>query len=39
MHGLDEHRQTAHFQAIGIGQIIPLLARREVESHMVTPDS
>lgn len=33
--GLDEHRGTAHFQNIGFGQIIPLLARREVSSYMV----
>ncbi|WP_338926086.1 antibiotic biosynthesis monooxygenase [Mycetohabitans endofungorum] len=33
--GLDEHRQTPHFQQIGYGQIIPMLERREVRSHMV----
>ncbi|WP_028604775.1 putative quinol monooxygenase [Ottowia thiooxydans] len=33
--GLEAHRQTDHFQKIGFGQIIPLLLRREVSSHMV----
>lgn len=36
--GLDEHRSTAHFQNIGLGQIIPLLARRDVSSYMVRND-
>lgn len=34
--GLERHRQTGHFQKIGVGQIIPLLDRREVESYRVT---
>ncbi len=33
--GLAEHREMPHFQRIGIGSIIPLLERREVQSHMV----
>jgi quinol monooxygenase YgiN len=33
--GLAEHRETAHFQRIGLQSIVPLLARREVASHMV----
>jgi len=33
--GLDAHRESAHFQRLGFGAIIPLLDRREVESHMV----
>ena len=36
--GLDEHRGTPHFQDIGFGKIIPLLARREVSSYMVPGD-
>lgn len=37
--GLDEHRSTAHFQNIGFGQVIPLLARRDVSSYMVRNDA
>ncbi|MFX1766253.1 putative quinol monooxygenase [Paraburkholderia sp. A1RI-2L] len=33
--GLAEHRETPHFQRIGVGEIIPLLERREVSSYMV----
>lgn len=33
--GFDAHRNSEHFQRIGFGQIIPLLERREVSSHMV----
>jgi quinol monooxygenase YgiN len=33
--GLAEHRETAHFQRLGLQSIVPLLARREVASHMV----
>jgi quinol monooxygenase YgiN len=33
--GLAAHRDTEHFQQIGFQKIIPLLARREVTSHMV----
>ncbi|CAD6526214.1 hypothetical protein LMG27952_01902 [Paraburkholderia hiiakae] len=38
--GLAEHRETAHFQRIGLQSIVPLLERREVSSHMVNePDA
>lgn len=33
--GLEEHRNTSHFQQIGVQRIIPLLTSREVQSHMV----
>jgi quinol monooxygenase YgiN len=33
--GLAEHRETAHFQRLGLQSIVPLLERREVTSHMV----
>ena len=36
--GLDAHRGMPHFQEIGIGKIIPLLARREVSSYMLGGD-
>ena len=36
--GFDTHRASDHFQQIGIGQIIPLLERREVSSHTVNSD-
>ncbi|MET3821197.1 MULTISPECIES: putative quinol monooxygenase [Burkholderia] len=36
--GLDVHRETPHFQRIGVGAIIPLLDRRDVTSYMVQPD-
>lgn len=38
-HGLDEHRETEHFQNIGVKQIIPMLEKREVQSTMVTPSA
>ena len=34
--GLEVHRDTAHFQNIGVKQIIPLLEERKVESYMVS---
>jgi quinol monooxygenase YgiN len=37
--GLADHRETEHFQRLGFGTIIPLLDRREVESHMVPGDA
>ncbi|MEC5404202.1 putative quinol monooxygenase [Paraburkholderia sp. MPAMCS5] len=37
--GLAEHRDTEHFQRLGLGVIIPLLERREVSSHMVSGDA
>ncbi|AFJ88987.1 MULTISPECIES: putative quinol monooxygenase [Burkholderia] len=37
--GLDAHRETPHFQRIGIGEIIPLLDRRDVTRYMVLPDT
>jgi quinol monooxygenase YgiN len=37
--GLADHRETEHFQRLGFGTIIPLLDRREVESHMVAGDA
>lgn len=37
--GLAAHRETEHFQRLGFGTIIPLLERREVESHMVAGDA
>ncbi len=37
--GLDVHRETPHFQRIGIGAIFPLLDRREVSRFMVQPDT
>jgi quinol monooxygenase YgiN len=37
--GLAYHRETEHFQRLGFGTIIPLLDRREVESHMVAGDA
>ncbi len=33
--GLTVHRESAHFQRLGFGAIIPLLTRREVSSYMV----
>ncbi|KDP85845.1 putative quinol monooxygenase [Cupriavidus basilensis] len=36
--GLDRHRESAHFQRLGFGAIIPLLDRREVSSHTVGAD-
>lgn len=36
--GLDVHRNTPHFQRLGVGTIIPLLDRREVTSYMVRPE-
>ncbi|ELA01288.1 putative quinol monooxygenase [Cupriavidus metallidurans] len=33
--GLTAHRESAHFQHLGFGTIIPLLDRRMVESHWV----
>jgi quinol monooxygenase YgiN len=36
--GLDEHRESAHFQRLGFGSIIPLLERREVQSYPVHRD-
>jgi quinol monooxygenase YgiN len=37
--GLALHRDTPHFQKLGVGTIIPLLDRREVTSHMVPGDT
>ncbi|CAB5114569.1 putative quinol monooxygenase [Burkholderia cenocepacia] len=37
--GLDAHRETPHFQRIGIGAIMPLLDRRDVSRYMVQPDT
>jgi len=37
--GLAVHRETEHFQRLGLGTIIPLLDRREVTSHMVPGDT
>jgi quinol monooxygenase YgiN len=37
--GLAVHRDTPHFQRLGVGTIIPLLDRREVTSHMVPGDA
>ncbi len=37
--GLAVHRETEHFQRLAFGTIIPLLERREVESHMVSGDA
>lgn len=37
--GLDAHRDTPHFQSIGVGKIIPLLSRREVESYTVVTEA
>src|SRR3546814_18887887 len=37
--GLDQHRDTPHFQTIGVGKIIPLLSKREVESYMVSTEA
>ncbi|SIT41658.1 Antibiotic biosynthesis monooxygenase [Paraburkholderia ribeironis] len=37
--GLAAHRETEHFQRIGVGIVIPLLARREVSSHLVPGDA
>ncbi|MDN7862273.1 putative quinol monooxygenase [Burkholderia multivorans] len=37
--GLDVHRETPHFQRIGVGAIIPLLDRRDVTRFMVQPDT
>lgn len=34
--GLEAHRQTAHFQRIGVAVITPLLDRKHVESIFVT---
>ena len=36
--GLELHRQTEHFQRIGIGIITPLLERKEVKSFHIPPD-
>lgn len=36
--GLAEHRETEHFQRLGFGSIIPLLASREVSSYVVSVD-
>jgi len=33
--GLEAHRDTDHFQKIGMQKIIPLLVQREVESYFV----
>ena len=35
---LAEHRDTEHFQRIGLQSIVPQLERREVTSHMVGED-
>jgi quinol monooxygenase YgiN len=37
--GLAAHRETEHFQRIGVGIVIPLLVRREVSSHLVPGDA
>lgn len=37
--GLDEHRETEHFQSIGVKQIIPMLAKRKVQSNMISPSA
>ncbi|AOJ34654.1 putative quinol monooxygenase [Burkholderia metallica] len=37
--GLDVHRETPHFQRIGIGAIMPLLDRRDVTRYMVQADT
>ncbi|AIO29153.1 antibiotic biosynthesis monooxygenase [Burkholderia cepacia] len=37
--GLDVHRDTPHFQRIGVGAIFPLLDRRDVLRFMVQPDT
>ncbi|QBM25493.1 antibiotic biosynthesis monooxygenase [Citrobacter arsenatis] len=36
--GLELHRQTEHFQRIGVGIITPLLVRKEVKSFPIPPD-
>lgn len=36
--GLELHRQTEHFQRIGVGVITPLLLRKEVKSFLVNAD-
>jgi quinol monooxygenase YgiN len=37
--GLAAHRETEHFQRLGVGTIIPLLERREVSSHLIPGDA
>ena len=37
--GLAAHRETEHFQRLGLGTIIPLLERREVSSHLIPGDA
>jgi quinol monooxygenase YgiN len=32
--GLDAHRESEHFRTIGVGQIIPRLAERRIESYL-----
>lgn len=36
--GLEIHRQTEHFQRIGVGIITPLLERKQVKSFHIPPD-
>lgn len=33
--GLEVHRNTPHFQQLGVQQIIPLLENREVQTHLL----
>ena len=37
--GLELHRQTEHFQRIGVGIINPLLERKEVKSFLTHADT
>ncbi len=37
--GIDEHRETEHFQNIGVKKIIPMLEKRVVQSNMITPSA
>lgn len=37
--GLELHRQTEHFQRIGVGIINPLLERKEVKSFLTHADA
>ena len=37
--GLELHRQTEHFQRIGVGIISPLLERNEVKSFHINADA
>lgn len=33
--GLEAHRNTPHFKQLGVQQIIPMLEKREVETHLL----